>query len=82
LPSRPRLLDLGTWLTTLFVLALPQVIFDFRFLALLAVAGSMAGSLLCFLNVSVCPYLFLLNTKARGSDRLASALGILRDVSL
>jgi hypothetical protein len=28
------------------------VIFDFRFLALLAVAGSLAGSLLCFLNVS------------------------------
>jgi hypothetical protein len=42
--------------------SLPQVIFDFRFLALLAVAGSLAGSLLCFLNVSVCPYLFLLNT--------------------
>jgi hypothetical protein len=28
------------------------VIFDFRFLALLAVAGSLAGSVLCFLNVS------------------------------
>lgn len=28
-----------------------QVIFDFRFLALLAVAGSLAGSVLCFLNV-------------------------------
>lgn len=28
------------------------MIFDFRFLALLAVAGSLAGSLLCFLNVS------------------------------
>ncbi|KAG7036594.1 hypothetical protein SDJN02_00213 [Cucurbita argyrosperma subsp. argyrosperma] len=27
-----------------------QVIFDFRFLALLAVGGSLAGSLLCFLN--------------------------------
>ncbi|CAH1445861.1 unnamed protein product [Lactuca virosa] len=27
-----------------------KVIFDFRFLALLAVAGSLAGSLLCFLN--------------------------------
>ncbi|KAL5198869.1 hypothetical protein ABZP36_002381 [Zizania latifolia] len=27
-----------------------RVIFDFRFLALLAVAGSLAGSLLCFLN--------------------------------
>ncbi|KAL5659579.1 hypothetical protein ACJX0J_032742, partial [Zea mays] len=26
------------------------VIFDFRFLALLAVAGSLAGSVLCFLN--------------------------------
>lgn len=33
-----------------FLLAL-QVIFDFRFLALLAVAGSLAGSVLCFLNV-------------------------------
>lgn len=29
-----------------------QVIFDFRFLALLAVGGSLAGSVLCFLNVS------------------------------
>lgn len=28
-----------------------QVIFDFRFLALLAVGGSLAGSFLCFLNV-------------------------------
>nr|CAD1833550.1 unnamed protein product [Ananas comosus var. bracteatus] len=28
----------------------PKVIFDFRFLALLAVGGSLAGSLLCFLN--------------------------------
>lgn len=28
-----------------------QVIFDFRFLALLAIGGSLAGSLLCFLNV-------------------------------
>ncbi|KAF5196702.1 hypothetical protein FRX31_013712, partial [Thalictrum thalictroides] len=28
-----------------------RVIFDFWFLALLAVAGSLAGSLLCFLNV-------------------------------
>lgn len=28
-----------------------QAIFDFRFLALLAVGGSLAGSLLCFLNV-------------------------------
>ncbi|CAM0907129.1 unnamed protein product [Alopecurus aequalis] len=27
-----------------------RIIFDFRFLALLAVAGSLAGSLLCFLN--------------------------------
>ncbi|KAL5704423.1 hypothetical protein ACHQM5_022857 [Ranunculus cassubicifolius] len=27
-----------------------QAIFDFRFLALLAVGGSLAGSLLCFLN--------------------------------
>ncbi|CAM8938795.1 unnamed protein product [Rhodiola kirilowii] len=30
--------------------AVERVIFDFRFLALLAVAGSLAGSLLCFLN--------------------------------
>nr|QGP73791.1 hypothetical protein [Sedum alfredii] len=30
--------------------AIERVIFDFRFLALLAVAGSLAGSLLCFLN--------------------------------
>lgn len=28
-----------------------QAIFDFRFLALFAVVGSLAGSLLCFLNV-------------------------------
>lgn len=28
-----------------------QTIFDFRFLALFAVGGSLAGSLLCFLNV-------------------------------
>nr|GMD81385.1 tRNA (guanine(37)-N1)-methyltransferase [Ipomoea batatas] len=28
-----------------------QVIFDFRFLTLLAIGGSLAGSLLCFLNV-------------------------------
>lgn len=34
------------------MLCSPQVIFDFRFLALLAVAGSLAGSVLCFLNVS------------------------------
>jgi hypothetical protein len=34
------------------MLRIAQVIFDFRFLALLAVAGSLAGSLLCFLNVS------------------------------
>uniref|UniRef100_A0A453AUY3 Uncharacterized protein n=1 Tax=Aegilops tauschii subsp. strangulata TaxID=200361 RepID=A0A453AUY3_AEGTS len=32
------------------MLFLTQIIFDFRFLALLAVAGSLAGSLLCFLN--------------------------------
>ncbi|PKI62949.1 hypothetical protein CRG98_016588 [Punica granatum] len=30
-----------------------KVIFDFRFLALLAVGGSLAGSVLCFLNGSV-----------------------------
>ncbi|XP_020108465.1 uncharacterized protein LOC109724156 isoform X2 [Ananas comosus] len=30
--------------------AVERVIFDFRFLALLAVGGSLAGSLLCFLN--------------------------------
>jgi len=34
------------------MLFVAQVIFDFRFLALLAIAGSLAGSLLCFLNVS------------------------------
>ncbi|KAF3776098.1 hypothetical protein EJ110_NYTH33929 [Nymphaea thermarum] len=28
-----------------------QVIFDFRFLALLAIGGSLAGSVLCFLNI-------------------------------
>ncbi|KAL0456165.1 UNVERIFIED_CONTAM: hypothetical protein Slati_0955700 [Sesamum latifolium] len=33
-----------------------KVIFDFRFLALLAVGGSLAGSLLCFLNG--CVYIF------------------------
>ncbi|KAL3815105.1 hypothetical protein ACJIZ3_016373 [Penstemon smallii] len=33
-----------------------RVIFDFRFLALLAVGGSLAGSLLCFLNG--CVYIF------------------------
>ncbi|EPS69026.1 hypothetical protein M569_05743, partial [Genlisea aurea] len=33
-----------------------RVIFDFRFLALLAVGGSLAGSLLCFLNG--CIYIF------------------------
>lgn len=40
-----------------------QVIFDFRFLALLAVGGSLAGSLLCFLNVIsqtyTCPFYLL-----------------------
>jgi hypothetical protein len=36
----------------LLMLFVAQVIFDFRFLALLAIAGSLAGSLLCFLNVS------------------------------
>ncbi|OAY44845.1 uncharacterized protein LOC110618543 [Manihot esculenta] len=33
-----------------------RVIFDFRFLALLAIGGSLAGSLLCFLNG--CVYIF------------------------
>lgn len=33
--------------------ATEQVIFDFRFCALLAVAGSLAGSLLCFLDVII-----------------------------
>nr|KAJ0227582.1 hypothetical protein LSAT_V11C100044790 [Lactuca sativa] len=33
--------------------ATKQVIFDFRFCALLAVVGSLAGSLLCFLDVSI-----------------------------
>ncbi|TVU37462.1 hypothetical protein EJB05_10778, partial [Eragrostis curvula] len=32
--------------------AVERVIFDFRFLALLAVAGSLLGSLLCFLNLA------------------------------
>ncbi|CAI9781680.1 unnamed protein product [Fraxinus pennsylvanica] len=36
--------------------SIERVIFDFRFLALLAVGGSLAGSLLCFLNG--CVYIF------------------------
>ncbi|GAA0167691.1 hypothetical protein LIER_22565 [Lithospermum erythrorhizon] len=36
--------------------SIERVIFDFRFLALFAVAGSLAGSLLCFLNG--CIYIF------------------------
>ncbi|KAK3017288.1 hypothetical protein RJ639_006392 [Escallonia herrerae] len=36
--------------------SIERVIFDFRFLALFAVAGSLAGSLLCFLNG--CVYIF------------------------
>ncbi|XP_043691146.1 uncharacterized protein LOC122641893 [Telopea speciosissima] len=36
--------------------SIEKVIFDFRFLALLAVGGSLAGSLLCFLNG--CVYIF------------------------
>ncbi|KAL9272318.1 hypothetical protein AKJ16_DCAP19248 [Drosera capensis] len=32
--------------------SIERVIFDFRFLALLAIGGSLAGSLLCFLNVT------------------------------
>ncbi|KAK7835556.1 hypothetical protein CFP56_023422 [Quercus suber] len=35
-----------------------RTIFDFRFLALLAVGGSLAGSLLCFLNVLSLTLLF------------------------
>lgn len=33
------------------IFIIEQIIFDFRFLALLAIGGSLAGSLLCFLNV-------------------------------
>ncbi|EER97649.2 hypothetical protein SORBI_3002G401000 [Sorghum bicolor] len=36
--------------STVIETTVERVIFDFRFLALLAVAGSLAGSLLCFLN--------------------------------
>ncbi|KAK7243420.1 hypothetical protein RIF29_38216 [Crotalaria pallida] len=36
--------------------SIERVIFDFRFLALFAVAGSLAGSLICFLNG--CNYIF------------------------
>ncbi|KAK3127906.1 hypothetical protein QOZ80_7AG0579960 [Eleusine coracana subsp. coracana] len=36
--------------STIIETTVERVIFDFRFLALLAVAGSLAGSLLCFLN--------------------------------
>lgn len=44
--------NLVNWKSNLGVLSLcVQVIFDFRFLALLAIGGSLAGSLLCFLNV-------------------------------
>ena len=38
---------------TVFFYVMEQIIFDFRFLALLAVGGSLAGSLLCFLNVTL-----------------------------
>jgi len=41
-----------------------QAIFDFRFLALLAVGGSLAGSLLCFLNViPLFPYFFQISKR-------------------
>ncbi|RVX00435.1 hypothetical protein CK203_024546 [Vitis vinifera] len=48
----PLSLPMGLWVKTLARLdRFPLwVIFDFRFLALLAVGGSLAGSLLCFLN--------------------------------
>lgn len=36
--------------STVVETTIERVIFDFRFLALLAVAGSLAGSILCFLN--------------------------------
>jgi hypothetical protein len=39
-----------SWLKTV-VGGILQVIFDFRFLTLLAIGGSLAGSLLCFLKV-------------------------------
>ncbi|WZZ91376.1 hypothetical protein YC2023_119955 [Brassica napus] len=39
-----------SYLTVFFFYVMEQIIFDFRFLALLAVGGSLAGSLLCFLN--------------------------------
>ena len=47
------------------MMLLTQIIFDFRFLALLAVAGSLAGSLLCFLNVS---FLYLNSAAHQDSD--------------
>uniref|UniRef100_A0ACD5YYT5 Uncharacterized protein n=1 Tax=Avena sativa TaxID=4498 RepID=A0ACD5YYT5_AVESA len=40
----------GTAKSTSIETTVERIIFDFRFLALLAVAGSLAGSLLCFLN--------------------------------
>ncbi|KAE8772867.1 hypothetical protein D1007_55075 [Hordeum vulgare] len=40
----------GTARSTSIETTVERIIFDFRFLALLAVAGSLAGSLLCFLN--------------------------------
>lgn len=60
-----------------------QVIFDFRFLALFAVAGSLAGSLLCFLNVSILKltcilyihlYLFFLDMIEEIGDALLTLL--------
>ncbi|KAL6129722.1 hypothetical protein ACLB2K_073071 [Fragaria x ananassa] len=44
--------------------SIERTIFDFRFLALLAVGGSLAGSLLCFLNViSLCHMFSILEEK-------------------
>jgi hypothetical protein len=40
------------WHTQLPLLCSPQVIFDFLFLALLAIVRSLVDSLMCFLNVS------------------------------
>lgn len=44
--------------SSVYFVQIDQVIFDFRFLALLAVGGSLAGSLLCFLNVHISFNLF------------------------
>ena len=53
-PSPDSINIIGQCLTGQTVIAgrlINQVIFDFRFLALLAVGGSLAGSALCFMNV-------------------------------